>query len=309
MPVRCRVYAEVLREILLYEKPTAPAGIGGVLDDGLRLWRISLPLTWGLALLAQTVDSAPSILFPQAPLELSRDLDFSQRMMLLMQESSRHSLFTFGLVMISYVFVNAVMLRINSVAEDREMSFSEAVALGAGLLLRTWWFLILIAIGALLFGTVVFIVAAAVGKSPAIGAQILVGLIALVAFIYMLYAAVKLVAGYPAMLVDDLSAWEALKASWTMTQGYWWRVATLLTVLGFIGLVLLGVVFLLAGLMVALFGVGSRVAILMSGVAGILVYSLLGSLSPAVIFAIYNDFKLRKEGTDLAGRVRALKRR
>src|ERR1700733_11431126 len=172
------VYAEFVREILLYENPEAPAGIGGVLADGLRLWRISLPLTWGLALLAQTVDSAPSILFPPAPLELPSDLDFSQRMTLLMQESSRHSLFTFGLVMLSYVFVNAVMLRINSVAEDREMSFSEAVALGAGSLLKTWWFLILIAIGAVLFGTVVFIVAAAVGRSPAMGAQILVGLIA-----------------------------------------------------------------------------------------------------------------------------------
>jgi Membrane domain of glycerophosphoryl diester phosphodiesterase len=293
----------------LYEKPTAPAGIGGVLDDGLRLWRISLPLTWSLGLLAQTVDSAPFILFPPAPLELPPNMGFSQRMMLLMQESSRHSLFTFGLVMISYIFVNAVMLRINSVAEDREMSFSEAVALGAESLLRTWWFLILMAIGVVLFGTVVFIVAAAVGKSPALGAQILVGLIALAALIYIVYAAVKLVVGYPAMMLDDMSAWEALKASWNMMQGYWWRVALLLTVLGVIALVLIAVSYSAAGLMVALFGVGSRVAILMSGVAGILAYSLLESLSAAVILAIYNDLKLRTEGTDLAGRVRALKRR
>jgi hypothetical protein len=293
----------------VYEKPTAPAGIGGVLDDGLRLWRVSLPLTWGLALLAQTVNSAPSILFPPAPLAVSPNLELSQRMMLLMQESSRHSLLAFALVMISYIFVNAVVLRINGVAEDREMSFSEAVASGFGLLLRTWWFFILIVVGVFLFGAAVFIIGAALGKSPALGAQILLGLIAFSAFLYILYAAVRLVVGYPAMIVDDLSAWEALKASWNLTQGFWWRVATLLTVLGVIGLVLGALVFFVAGLMIGLFGVGSRVAVLMSGFAGIVVYSFLGSLSPAVILAIYNDFKLRKQGGDLADRVSALARR
>ena len=291
----------------MYEKPTAPAGIGGVLDDGLRLWRVSLPVTWGLALMAQTVVSAPSILFPPAPLELPPGLPLSQRMTLVMQESSRHSLLTFVLVLISYIFVNAIMLRINSVAEEREISFSEAIASGCGLLLRTWWFLILVVIGLMLFGFVVFVVAAAVGKSPALGAQILVGLITLAALIYILYAAVKLVAAYPAMIADDLSAWDSLQTSWIMTRGFWWRVFNLLIVLAIIGLALAVVIVFIAGMMVVLFGAASRVAILMSGFAGILVYSLLGSLTPAMLLAIYNDFKLRKEGGDLAERVGALR--
>jgi hypothetical protein len=87
------------------------------------------------------------------------------------------------------------------------------------------------------------------------------------------------------------------------------EVATLLTVLGVIGLVMGAVVVFVAGLMIGLFGVGSRVAVLISGFAGTLVYSFLGSLSPAVILAIYNDFKLRKQGGDLADRVSALARR
>jgi hypothetical protein len=293
----------------MYQKPTAPAGIGGVLDDGLRLWRVSLPLTWGLALMAQTVESAPSILFPPAPLDLPPGVGMSQRIMMVMQQSSGHSLLAFVLLLFSYIFVNAIMVRLNSVVEDREMSFSEAVASGMGLLLRTWWYLLLIVLGVVLFGFVVFVVAAAVGKSPALGAQILVGLIAFAALIYILYGSVKLVVGYPAMIADDLSAWEALQASWTMTKGYWGRVFMLLTVLGIIALVLSVVSLFLTGLVAAAFGPGSRVAILLSGFVAIVVYSPLGSLTPAVIFAIYNDFKLRKEGGDLADRVGALKRR
>ena len=61
----------------------------------------------------------------------------------------------FGLI--SYIFANAVMARINSVAEDREMSFSEAVATGFRYLLRTWWFFILLILPVFLVGMVMAI--------------------------------------------------------------------------------------------------------------------------------------------------------
>src|ERR1700744_1009159 len=45
--------------IAVYTKPTEPRSIGGVLDDGLRLWRLSVPKTWPLAVLAQLVVAVP----------------------------------------------------------------------------------------------------------------------------------------------------------------------------------------------------------------------------------------------------------
>jgi hypothetical protein len=288
----------------VYEKPTAPAGIGGVLDDGLRLWRLSLPLTWGLALLAQAVKTAPSIFFPVPPSAVPPNLELAQRIMTMIGASSRSSLLAFVFGMISYIFVNAVLLRINSVCEHRQMSLRESLAAGLGLLLRTIGFFFLIGIGvALLIGVIVIV---ALAKSSSAGAQILMALVVMIVCVFLLYAAIRLVVGYPAMIVDDLSATDAIKASWRMTQGFWWRVTALLTVLGVIGLVLGAVLGIVAGGMAGLLGTGSRVAILVTQLVSILVYSFLGSLSPAVLLAVYNDLKLRREGGDLADRVSAL---
>jgi len=71
-------------------------------------------------------------------------------------------------------------------------------------------------------------------------------------------------------------------------------------------LVLGAVLGIVAGGMAGLLGTGSRVAILVTQLVSILVYSFLGSLSPAVLLAVYNDLKLRREGGDLADRVSAL---
>jgi hypothetical protein len=289
----------------VYEKPTAPAGIGGVLDDGLRLWRLSLPLTWGLALMAQAVRTAPAILFPVPRVAVPANLDLAQKIMAMAGASSRSSWLAILFGFIAYIFVNAVLLRINSVSEDRPMSFSESLAAGAKLLPRTIGFFLLLGliIGLILL---VAVIPVAIVKSAGAGGAIMTGLLLTVAALLIIYVANKMVVGYPAMIVDDVSAKDAVSTSWKMTTGFWWRVATLLAVLGIIGAALGAVLGLLGAAMFGWLGVASRAPVLVTQLAGVVVYSFLGSLSPAVILAIYNDLKLRKEGGDLADRVSAL---
>jgi hypothetical protein len=289
----------------VYEKPTAPAGIGGVLDDGLRLWRLSLPLTWGLALLAQVIRTAPAILFPVPRVALPANLDLAQKIMAMAGATSRSSWIAILFGFIAYIFVNAVLLRINSVSEDRQMSFSESLAAGMKLWPRTigFFFLLGLIIGLILL---VAVIPAAIVKSAGPGGAIMTGLLVMVAGVLIVYVAIKMVVGYPAIMVDDRSATDAISTSWKLTSGCWWRVATLLAVLGIIGVALGAVLGLLGAAMFGWLGVASRAPVLVTQLAGVVVYSFLGSLSPAVILAIYNDLKLRKEGGDLANRVSAL---
>jgi hypothetical protein len=290
----------------VYEKPTAPAGIGGVLDDGLRLWRLSLPLTWGLALMAQAIKTAPAILFPAPPLAAaSPNLDLAQKIMAMAGASSRSSLLAVVVGFIAYVFVNALLLRINSVSEDRLMSFSESLAAGMKLVPRTIGFFLLFGLMVGL-GVVVALIPALIMRNTGTTGGIMVTLLVIGASVLVVYVSIKMVVGYPAMIIDDQSATNAISTSWKLTSGFWWRVAMLLGVLGIIGVALWAVLGLLGAAMFGWLGVASRAPVLVTQLASIVVYSFLGSLSPAVILAIYNDLKLRREGGDLADRVSAL---
>jgi membrane-anchored glycerophosphoryl diester phosphodiesterase (GDPDase) len=166
-----------------------------------------------------------------------------------------------------------------------------------------FFFLLGLIIGLILL---VAVIPAAIVKSAGPGGAIMTGLLVMVAGVLIVYVAIKMVVGYPAIMVDDRSATDAISTSWKLTSGCWWRVATLLAVLGIIGVALGAVLGLLGAAMFGWLGVASRAPVLVTQLAGVVVYSFLGSLSPAVILAIYNDLKLRKEGGDLANRVSAL---
>jgi hypothetical protein len=295
------------REKFVYERPTAPAGIGGVLDDGLRLWRLSLPLTWGLALLAQATKTAPAFLFPPVPVAaVSRNVDFAQRFISMMGASSRYQLLGLLFGIIAYGFTNAVLLRINSVYVNRPLSFGEALSGGFKLVLRTLGFFVLLGICiGVPIGVVGIFAAILAGSGPAVG-PIITAVLIVAACLLAIYLAIRLVVGYPAMIVDDLGIQKAISTSWNLTKGFWWRVATLLAVLGVIGVAMEALLGLFAGGAVGLVGAQRELVVRIVLLANIVLFSFLGSLSPAVILAIYNDLKLRRQGGDLANRVSAL---
>ena len=293
----------------MYEKPMSPASIGGVLDDGLRLWRTSLSKTWVLALLAQAIAAIPAIFFAPPAVVPPADAGLNERLMLMMGQSSRYMLSFLFFLAISYIFRNAVIARVNSIAVNAELSIGQALATGLRLTPRTWGMGLLVGLAFFLFFVVLaFIGGVAVGMSGGASAptKLLLAVGGLLAAVFAIYASIKFVVAYPAIFVDDLSATESIRASWNMTRGHWWRLAAILgtiTVIAIVLAIVLAIVGAIVGATLNTTTTGGRVAIQLTA---IVVYSFLGSLSPAMLIALYDDLKLRTEGGDLAGRVSAL---
>jgi hypothetical protein len=117
---------------------------------------------------------------------------------------------------------------------------------------------------------------------------------------------VRIFLGYVALVVDDKSAFQSLQLSWNLTSGNWWRTTAIFTVVVIIALVFSVAMYVIGGVFVATWGMLSIVTVVAVQILSVLVYALLGSLYPAVLYAAYQDLKLRREGSDLEGRVNAL---
>ena len=112
---------------------------------------------------------------------------------------------------------------------------------------------------------------------------------------------------FPAMFADGAGGLEALGSSWHLSKGNWWRGATIITV-GIIMIVVFAFVFSLAGGIVAVLMRGDmldrQVTLqLFTLLANTITYPFISAL----LLSMHRDFKLRREGTDLAARVGALR--
>jgi hypothetical protein len=110
-----------------------------------------------------------------------------------------------------------------------------------------------------------------------------------------------------ALVVEDAGVFKSLSISWALIKNHWWRTATIYTLTLIIVMVFYFVISFVDTALVGLtvqgpFGTATILAQLVSMAGG----TVLMSLVPAVLLAMYYDLKLRKEGTDLAGRVDAL---
>jgi Membrane domain of glycerophosphoryl diester phosphodiesterase len=149
-------------------------------------------------------------------------------------------------------------------------------------------------------------------NSPAGGMVAVVALV--VGGVAAFWATVRLSFATPALVLEDIGVFAALRRSWTLTLGRFWRIVGVLLVAGLIASIAqqaIGLGFQLVG---ALLGVGA--ASTMSGSASELTMtiltmgiSLVGSLIAglltqpfiaAVTTLLYTDARIRSEGFDLA---------
>jgi membrane-anchored glycerophosphoryl diester phosphodiesterase (GDPDase) len=149
-------------------------------------------------------------------------------------------------------------------------------------------------------------VAVAMSGAASVLTKLLLGVGGLLAAVFAIYASIKFIVAYPAIFVDDLSAIESIRASWNMTRGHWWRLAAILGTITIIAIVLAIVLAIVGAIVGATLKARTTGGIVAIQLTAIVVYSFLGSLSPAMLIALYDDLKLRTEGGDLAGRVSAL---
>ena len=303
----------------MYVRPTAPRSIGGVLDDGLRLWRDSLPETWRLALLGQLLIAVPLVLFRleltgvpalPTPSSMSAANAANAQLMLAMMKSPVFLLTYVVVVLAAIGFYNAILLRVAAVSTNTAMSIGGALASGFRLLPRVIWLGIILLLGLFVIALVLGIVAAVAGGSGGLmGGEksplpTFLTMIALVVFFAFLLG--RLVLAGVALIVKDAGAIESLKVSWALTRGHLWRCSAILTVLIIIGVVLAIVVAFVNGLIAVSLGPTSLISVTVTQILSIVTNTVLGPLYPAVLLAIFDDLKLRKEGGDLASRVNAL---
>lgn len=298
----------------MYATPSGPQSIGGVIDDAIRLYSNSFSRCWLLAFLpaaafgawqVAAVHYVPNYGVPHFPMAPKVAAAQPLPPMLL--------LFVLILSLLAAGFQGGLAARQAAMARGDEESFTLGRALATGFLrlpalILSLLLLYLIMTVAVLIVT--FAVALPIGivlnrmhvpmrpVAPA-GFAVLI-LIALLSFMG------RLQLFGVAIFVDRIGPLAALKASWRLTQGHWWR-ATAIMMTAF---VMLLVLFLGVAVLENIFGYlshyGAIHRLVVAPLLGVVAYTALYPLLTAIWVVMYNDFKLRHEGGDLAARVGAL---
>jgi len=273
----------------MYQKPSVPRSIGGVLDDTLQLYKASLPSCWLPALLVSVVTAALSYFVVASVPLTAATLEPAQLL-----ARYRNMLGAFGiwyLVVIALTLVLYGMLIVNVAAVSR----GEIPAFGASLAQGAR------RAPALLVASIVFFIAITIG------------------FILLLipgfYVWNRLQLYMVPLVAEPQGPFESLGTSWRLVGGNWWRTATVVAVMVIILLVLEMVLGFLAGLVAAVGSSGmstttplalvGRVS-LITLIAGGVVRIFTTPLVFAAAVALYQDLLLRKGGADLEARLGAL---
>jgi Uncharacterised protein family (UPF0259) len=254
-----------------------PRSIGGVLDDGVRLYRDSFRQIWPLLIVNAFLALAPSLIlgFDEAiPRSLEQALALYQTM-----ASPGYFIGFLVLLLLNLVIYGALLGSIDSVAKGGRMALGEALQLGLSRLPRVLG-------GVFLFGFAVSI-----------------GLLLFVIPGIYLMGIFQLV--FVAIVLENARIGEAFGISRRLIKGHWWRSATIVSV----AIVILVVLSFLGDLLTALavvLGPSLRSVLIANQVVGFILNIIIVGWMPSVLLAMYYDLKLRHEGGDLSARVDAL---
>jgi len=280
----------------VYTRPTEPRSIGGVLDDGFRLWRSAFSKAWPIALMGQLLMAIPLAIYW---VQFGAPLGGQQAAVAMMKGSVGLSLTYLVFSIAAIGFHNAVIAQTDSTTNGAGETIGQSLSIGFRLLGRAFLMGLLIGIAVALPLLVLFFIL----LSASTMVRLIVGG---VAFVVFCYAVGKIILGAVVLIVEDKGAPESLRRSWTLTTGYWWHVAIILTVLVIVIVAVFLFIGIIAGIVAATMGsTGGISGLLIQGIS-LLGNTLISPLYAAVLVAIYHDLKLRKEGADLAGRVSAL---
>jgi len=304
----------------VYMRPNAPRSIGGVLDDGLKLWLQSLSKTWPLALIAQLLYAIPLVMLrvqiKDVPVALGSNAlaaanAANTQLFLALFKSPVLILAYLLTILIVVVCYTAIVTRIQGVSTNSAPSVQTSLTSGLRLLPRVLLQLLVFFLCAMVIAVALGILAAIVGGIATAGmggakSSVMPILTFALVFIFVFFLLGRIFLSYFALVIDDAGAVASIRLSWTLTRGGWWRCSAILVVLVIIGFVFALVIAFANGLIAASLGPTSLGATVLAQLVGVVANAFLGSLYPAVLIAIFHDLKLRKQGADLVGRVNAL---
>ncbi len=273
----------------MYQKPTVPRSIGGVLDDTLELYKASFASCWVPALLTGLVSGAFSYFVLAVPLTTGLP-QANPLLTALNRYQHLGPAYNWGNIAVSVVtlLLSGMMIaNIVAVSRGQTPGFGSALSLSLRRLLAM------------------------------IGATILFGLAVGLGFVLLLipgiYLAVRLQLFLIPLIAESQGPGTSLSTSWRLVGGNWWRALTVVAVL----FIILFVLELLLGALTGVVGVfiGGRPTDTVHMIAkvslatlaiGAVVRIFTAPLICAVGVALYHDLLLRKGGGDLEARLGAL---
>jgi hypothetical protein len=302
------------------ELPSAPVSIGGVLDSGFLLYRNSFSRCWVPALLVALVATALGVSelmwLPRTDAGTASMVNTMLALSRLGQQWPAWVLLgSLGVVLVSLACTGAMLLIDRALLQGAaSASVGRALAkslwrLPAVVLFGVTFLLIIIVATALAAMALAFIL---VGFASVVGLlsaplQIALGVLGFV--LYLLpatYLGVKLQLSLAAMFLDDIGPISAMRVSWKLTRGRWWRGFAIISVT-LILIYLFQLAFSLLGFGAAgLTPAGMRERAIVWIVGGHLGSLVVYPAFAAIYVAMYHDFKLRSQGGDLAARVSAM---
>lgn len=253
----------------MYQKPTAPLSISGVLDDGFRLFQACFTRVFPLALFGAIIGVIPEMFLDKTTGEATAMLtrEFYIAMFVVMLAST-------------WLFAAAI-LRLRAVAEATSIPMSQALSAGAACLIPVLVASIAYAI-LLLGGLALFLVP---------------GFILSLSLAFAPYFVV----------LEGAGPIEALRQSHRLVWGFWWRTSVIFAVVLFVALAAFLLLALISGVSgIAAVGEGAGTFSVSGNIVAPLVSACVTTLFYAFAYSIYCDLKLRKEGGDLDARLDAI---
>jgi hypothetical protein len=276
----------------MYQVPSGPLSIGGVLDSGFKLFRDCFTQVYLFAI-ATSLVTAPAGLFTAYLQTATPSVGLGIGVFLGI----------LVVVIVTMILTSAIVVRIDGVARGELVSVGEALrvgarrspsAVGAGVLM------------ALAIAAVPCLVLAAMAGAGMTSPFALVAAATLLFIVPGSVIAVWLLFGPYAAIVDRLGPLTSLRYSRAITRGNWWRTAALVTIIG----IILMVIYMVIGIAAAVSAVANPEAIAagetpwyLQLIVGPLLSAVAVPLSYSLFMAIYYDLKLRHEGGDLAARI------
>lgn len=255
----------------MYSRPAGLLSIGGVLDDGFRLYKSSIGPLYSLALCAVLVTNSPALLLVRIA-DPANPRDFADLLPLVF----------LGLpliVLLSSIFYAAIIARIHGIAGQIPMTFGQALTVGFRRAIPIF-------MGSLLYGLAVLV------------GMILLVVPGLILGVSMFFMSVLVV-------VEGKGAIASLEGSHRLVSGLWWHTATVLTVAFVIATVPFFVASFIAGLLTAPFMTAATLVrwTAINVVVSSVIYAFLLPILFCLQYSLYRDLLLRKGGSDLERRL------
>lgn len=125
-------------------------------------------------------------------------------------------------------------------------------------------------------------------------------ILALLTFLPYYSISLRLQLALPAALVEGLSPWHALKRSWALVKGYWWRTFGLSLLLGLISAAIaLGPVLVVTLIVNTVLHPDASTTRVLISAESVLTGLFVAPLQWIAIAIYYFDLRVRKEGLDL----------